>query len=688
MKEKISITEKEAKAELERLANLIAYHDNLYFNLSQPEISDEQYDSLVYLNQIIEDTYPHLKRIDSPSLRIGCDPSSAFSKVKHKNPMLSLDNAFSQEDLENFIKKIRNFLKTDDTSYFEIIGELKIDGISACLHYENGRLVLGATRGNGQEGEDITHNIRTIQEIPLILQGDFPQNLEVRGEVYINTNDFKRFNEKRSIENEPLFANPRNAAAGSLRQLDSKITAQRPLRFFAYGLYSSDQLIDVTTQKDLLLKLKSWGFKINPAYEVCYNQEQMLQFASKIENLRDFLDYEIDGIVFKINDIATQERLGNIGRSPRHSIALKFSASSAQTILNKIDLQVGRTGVITPVAILETVFVGGVKVSRATLHNFDEIIRKDIRVGDTVIVKRSGDVIPKIVEVITIKRPKDSKPFAFPEFCPSCNGLLIQENVYKKCLNGFNCQEQAIQRICHFVDVFKIDGLGIKNIERFYKADVIKKPSDIFKLPIINRQLEKPIETWDGFGNLSVSNLFNSIEKSRTIDLSGFIYSLGIQQIGQVNARILARHYVCLDNFLQSLKKAQDINSEEYCDLVNCEGIGSLIAGDLISFLKDHNNLELVNELQSLVNIKNFEDLSNQGILSGKTIVFTGTLESISRAEAKAIAEKNGAKIASAISKKTDFVVAGKDAGQKLSIAKAMNINILGEQEWLELISK
>jgi DNA ligase (NAD+) len=681
----------EAAKELERLAKLIAYHDRLYFTLATPEITDEQYDALRLQNKNIELQFPDLRRIDSPSNRIGSPIANEFEKVRHRKPMLSLDNVFDGEGFNDFLKKIHRFLKLPDEIPIPMIAEPKIDGLSASLHYQDGKFVLGATRGDGQEGENITANLRTIKNIPLSLNGnDIPKSLEIRGEVYMPLADFEVMNQERLKNNQQPFANPRNAAAGSLRQLDSNITASRPLYFFAYFAQSLDTPIG-KDQENLLKQLAEWGFAINPNFRLCNTTTEMLNAYSEIQKIRNTLDYEIDGVVFKVNDFRIQERLGVVGRSPRHSIAFKFAAEQAQTTVEDILLQVGRTGVITPVAILRPVVVGGVTVSRATLHNEEEIRRKDVRISDTVIVQRAGDVIPQIVSVVLEKRLPNSKVYEFSDNCPCCDSALHKTpgQVAKRCLNGFACEDQAIQRLNHFVsrDAFNIEGFGEKNVAKFYSLGMIKLPVDIFTLEAKNQTAITPIETWDGWGKQSTQNLWNAINKVKTISLEKLIYALGIPQIGQTTAKLLARYYISFSNFLTSIVNSNESNGKVFQELTQIEGIGHGMAQDIIDFFQQKHNVQMVEALLQHLTVNNHVAEDNLP-LYGKSVVFTGSLQTISRSEAKAQAERLGAKVASSVSAATSFVIAGADAGQKLRNAQKLNVEIIDEKAWLEMVDE
>lgn len=680
----------QAAKELERLAKLIAHHDYQYFTLANPEITDEQYDALRRQNQELEAQFPDLRRLDSPSLRIGSPVSSQFDKVKHRKPMLSLDNVFNEREFVDFEKRLKRFIKMPENAEIFMLAEPKIDGLSASLHYQDGQFVLGATRGDGQEGENITANLRTVRDLPLrLLSEEAPKNLEVRGEVYMKITDFESINEQRRKQNEQVFANPRNAAAGSLRQLDSTITAERPLHFFAY--YAQDLEGNIAeTQEELLQKLQSWGFVVNPFHKLCKANIEMMRYYQEMENARDILNYEIDGLVFKVNDLHLQERLGVVGRSPRHSIAFKFAAEQAETIVEDIILQVGRTGVITPVAVLRPVIVGGVTVSRATLHNEEEIRRKDVRIQDSVIVQRAGDVIPQVVRVLTSKRPNDSKVYHFTERCPCCNSLLHQTpgQVAKRCLNGFGCEDQAIQRLIHFVgrEALNIDGLGEKHVAKFYALGLVATPADIFSLEERNKASSEPLEKWEGWGKQSAQNLWDAINKVRELSLDKLIYALGIPQVGQTTAKLLAKHFSTFERFLEALLKAHQNNLAVHKELMHIEGIGHGMARDIVDFFEQKHNLQMVESLLKHINVIPYEE-NNNLLLSGKTVVFTGSLEHISRSEAKAQAEKLGAKVGSAVSSHTTFVVAGKDAGQKLKAANDLGIKILDEEAWQEMVS-
>jgi DNA ligase (NAD+) len=677
-----TLTLVQAAHELKVLAKEIAEHNYRYYQLNQPNISDEAYDALLRRNQQIEQRFPDLVRADSPSHRVGSAPSPEFEKVKHPCPMLSLDNAFSLNEVSDFIERIKRFLKWPAEQEIPFMAEPKIDGLSASLHYQDGQFVLGATRGDGFEGENITPNLKTVKDIPLLLQGEnIPARLEVRGEVYMSLKDFETLNQQRQEQGEPLFVNPRNAAAGSLRQLDSKITAKRPLKFFAYA-FEADEGYQARTQAEILESLKRWGFPVNPHIQLCTNRKELEDYYQHLITVRPDLSYEIDGVVYKVNDLSLQKRLGVVGRAPRHSLAHKFAAEQAETLVEDIVIQVGRTGVLTPLAHLKPIFVGGVMVKRATLHNEDEIQRKDIRVGDTVVVQRAGDVIPQVVKVVLEKRPASSQPFVFPKTCPICHSVVIQVEgqVAKRCENSFSCRAQAVERLKHFVsrNAFDIDGLGEKHLENFYKDDLIKNPIDIFTLQKRDQAQRYLLDKREGWGKQSSDNLWQAIEKRRTISLERFIYALGIPQIGQVSAKLLSKHYQNLSAFLTA-------NLE---DLLTIEGIGPGMAQDLVAFIHYPQHREFIIKLAEQLTIEPYKiEASQHSFLTGKTIVFTGGLQNLSRGEAKAQAERLGAKVSGSVSSKTDIVVAGTDAGSKLKNATALGIKVLNEQEWLTLVN-
>ncbi|MCH8918620.1 MAG: NAD-dependent DNA ligase LigA [Alphaproteobacteria bacterium] len=680
-----ALNQAEAKAELARLAEEISAHDVLYHQRDAPRVADGEYDRARRRNAAIESRFPALVRADSPSARIGAAPASGFAKVRHSVPMLSLDNAFNAEDVMEFVDRLRRFLNLGAEATVEAMAEAKIDGVSISLRYEAGRFTMGATRGDGTTGENVTANLKTLDDIPEGLGGTgWPQVLEVRGEVYMRKSEFLALNTRQLEVGAKPFANPRNAAAGSLRQLDAAITASRPLAFFAYGWGEISAPLGETlaAARD---RLRSWGFTLTDS-ELCAGAEQMIAYHGRLESRRAGLDYDIDGVVYKVNRLDWVERLGFVSRSPRWAIAHKFAAERAETVIEKIDIQVGRTGTLTPVAHLTPVTVGGVVVSRATLHNQDEIKRKDIRVGDHVVIQRAGDVIPQVLEVIQAARPKDSRPFEFPDHCPICASLAVREEgeVATRCTGGWICPAQAVQRLKHFVsrNAFDIDGLGGKHIEAFWRDELIASPADIFCL----HERKGEILERGGWGDKSVENLIAAIEARRSIPLDRFIYALGIHQVGEATAKLLARIYHTLDHWRNSMDMARDRESEAYAELTAIDGIGPSMADDILGFFAEPHNREILDRLSQALTIEEASTpASLQTPLSGKTVVFTGTLISMGRMEAKARAEALGAKVASSVSARTDFLVAGEKAGSKAKKAAELGVTVLSEDEWREL---
>jgi DNA ligase (NAD+) len=686
-----ALTEEEARDELARLAEEIGRHDRLYYTDAAPEISDAEYDALRQRNIAIEARFPELIRTDSPSRRVGAAPAATFAKVTHSRPMLSLENAFEDSDVREFFAGIRNFFRRTATEavvaedVIEIMAEPKIDGLSIGLTYQRGRLVQGATRGDGVTGENVTTNLRTLATIPGALAGkEWPELIEIRGEVYLERAGFFALNEERAAVGEPVFANPRNAAAGSLRQLDSTITARRPLKFFAYA-WGEASATFAHTHEEALATFRRWGFTVNPRSQLCRGVDQALAYYAEIAGDRAELPYDIDGVVYKVNDLGLQERLGMVSRAPRWAVAQKFPAQQAQTVLRDISIQVGRQGSLTPVATLEPITVGGVVVQRATLHNEDEIARKDVRIGDTVVVQRAGDVIPQIVSVVLDRRPKDAQPYMFPDHCPICGSLAVREpgQVARRCTGGLICAAQAVERLRHFVsrDCFDIEGLGEKHITAFWQDGLIRQPGDIFRLDpaMIMRR--------EGWGELSARNLMAAIDERRRIAFDRFINALGIPQVGQATARLLARHYRSLANWRREMEAAQDPESEALAGLVEIGGIGESMAADIIGFFSEPHNRAVLDDLAREVTVLDYEGPARRttSTLAGKTIVFTGSLESMSRSEAKARAEALGANVTSSVSAKTDYVVAGADPGSKATKAAALGITLLDEAGWLAL---
>jgi DNA ligase (NAD+) len=697
------LSKAEAKAELERLAAEIAHHDQLYYRKDAPEIPDADYDKLRVRNAAIEARFPELRRADSPSARVGAAPVEAFGKVRHSVPMLSLGNAFQDEEVSDFIGRVRRFLALAEQATIEVVAEPKIDGLSISLTYEDGRLVQGATRGDGAEGENVTANVRTIKQVPQKLSGrDVPDRIEVRGEIYLALADFGTLNAEQAANGAKVFANPRNAAAGSLRQLDPSITARRPLRFFAYG-WGAASALPSETQSGVIDAFRRWGLPTNPLMRVCDSLEQVLAYYREIAQKRASLGYDIDGVVYKVNRLDWQERLGFVSRAPRWAIAHKFPAEEVTTKLLDIEIQVGRTGALTPAAKLEPVGVGGVIVSNATLHNEDEIARKDIRIGDTVIVRRAGDVIPQVLGVVRDKRPKGAKPFKMPEICPVCGSKAVREadertgrvDVVRRCTGGLICPAQAKERLKHFVsrNAFDIEGLGEKQIELFYDEGRIMRPSDIFTLAARDARLppEERLAAKKGFGEKSVENLFKSIEARRKTPLDRFIYALGIRHVGETTARDLAKALGTVDAFrnaaMAAAKGGKD--SEAYRELDDIEGIGETVVDALVGFFSEPHNIEALDDLLEQIDVQRFvRAAAAASPVTDKTVVFTGSLEKMTRNEAKALAERLGAKVSGSVSKKTDYVVAGADAGSKLAKAREAGVTVLTEDEWLALIGR
>jgi DNA ligase (NAD+) len=697
------LSEAEAKAELKRLAAEIAHHDQLYYRKDAPEISDAEYDDLRLRNAAIEDRFPALRRSDSPTLRVGAAPVEAFGKVRHAVPMLSLGNAFDDEEVADFMARVRRFLGIGAEAAVEVVAEPKIDGLSISLTYEDGRLVQGATRGDGVEGENVTANVKTIRQVPQRLSGrNVPVRIEVRGEIYLPHADFKTLNAEQAANGGKVFANPRNAAAGSLRQLDPSITARRPLRFFAYA-WGDASALPAETQSGVIEAFHRWGLPTNPLLRVCDSLEEVLAYYGEIGSKRASLGYDIDGVVYKVNRLDWQERLGFVSRAPRWAIAHKFPAEEVTTKLLDIEIQVGRTGALTPAAKLEPVAVGGVIVSNATLHNEDEIARKDIRIGDTVIVRRAGDVIPQVMGVVAAKRPKGAKPFKMPDVCPVCGSKAVREvdektgraDVVRRCTGGLICPAQLKERLKHFVsrNAFDIEGLGEKQIELFYDEGRIIRPADIFTLAAREARLpaEQRLVAKKGFGEKSVENLFKSIEARRKIGLDRFIYALGIRHVGETTARDLAKALRSFNAFRAAAtagaKGGKD--SEAYRELDDIEGIGETVVDALVEFFGERHNLEALDELLEQVEVQDFvRTTAKSSPVTDKTVVFTGSLEKMSRNEAKALAERLGAKVSGSVSKKTDYVVAGSDAGSKLTKAREAGVTVLTEDEWLKLIGR
>jgi len=707
------LTEEEAAAELAYLAAEIARHDELYHGQDAPEISDAEYDALKRRNEAIEARFPALIRDDSPSRRVGSAPLATFAPIVHSRPMLSLDNTFSDEDVRDFVNSVYRFLGRLPDDSIAFTAEPKIDGLSMSIRYENGRLKTGATRGDGTTGENVTANVMTIAEIPNRLPAGAPAVVEVRGEVYMAKSDFLALNEKMAAEGKQTYVNPRNTAAGSLRQLDAGVTASRRLRFFAYAWGEMSEM-PADTQFGMIEVLKSWGFPVNPLTQRLSRVEDIIAHYREIGLARPDLDYDIDGVVYKVDELALQERLGFRSRSPRWATAHKFPAEQAFTTVEKIDIQVGRTGALTPVARLTPVTVGGVVVTNATLHNADYIegignsgerIRPedhDIRIGDTVIVQRAGDVIPQVLDVVMEKRPPEAVPYEFPKTCPVCGSHAVRERNEKtgrldsvtRCTGGFVCRAQAVEHLKHFVsrNAFDIEGLGARQIDFFFEAEDealrIRTAPDIFTLR--KRQEASPLvklENIDGFGKVSVRKLFDAIDARRSIALNRFIYALGIRHVGETNAKLLARAYGTYPAFETAMKEAESLSGEAWNDLNNIEGIGEVVARAIVEFYKEPRNLDVIGRLLQEVTPEAAEVVVvTSSPVAGKTVVFTGSLEKMTRDEAKAMAERLGAKVAGSVSKKTDLVVAGPGAGSKLDKAREFDIEIIDEDGWFERI--
>ncbi|WP_417605076.1 NAD-dependent DNA ligase LigA [Primorskyibacter flagellatus] len=705
MTDKIAVkdlTEDQAKAELKRLAALIAAANTAYHTDDAPEISDADYDKLKHRNAEIETRFPGLKRADSPSEQVGAAPADKFSKVSHAVPMLSLGNAFDNEDVTEFDVRIRRYLGLSDTDALPYTAEPKIDGLSLSLRYEQGRLIQAATRGDGRIGENVTANAKTIDDLPEQIK-NAPAVLEVRGEVYMSHDDFEALNARQSDTGQKLFANPRNAAAGSLRQLDPNITRQRPLRFFAYAWgMLSEPLGD--TQMASIERLEGFGFQTNPLTRLCDGPDEMLAQYHEIEAQRATLGYDIDGVVYKVNDLALQERLGFRSTTPRWAIAHKFPAELAWTRLEAIDIQVGRTGALSPVARLTPVTVGGVVVSNATLHNEDYIagrdstgaeIRdgKDIRIGDWVQVYRAGDVIPKIADVDLEKRPDNSAPFAFPTTCPRCGSEAIREegDAVRRCSGGIICPAQAVEKLKHFVSrgAFDIEGLGARQVEQFYQDGWIKEPADIFELEARYGSGLQQLKNREGWGEKSAANLFSAIKDRRTIPLRKLIFALGIRHVGEGASNLLATHYGSWAAFEDAMGEAASLEGGAWEDLTGIDGVGKVLAESVVTTMKQEAERASIDRLVAHLTVQEASRPDTEGSpVAGKTVVFTGTLERMTRAEAKVRAEAMGAKVSGSVSGKTDILVAGPGAGSKATKAQELGVTVMDEEAWLTLIGQ
>jgi DNA ligase (NAD+) len=700
------LTKRQAASEHVRLAEEIARHDKLYHEQDAPEISDAAYDALRRRLLAIEKAFPEVRTPDSPTQRVAPTPTTAFAKVTHGVPMLSLDNAFSGEEVGEFLDRVRRFLGLGANIEIALQCEPKIDGLSCSLRYEQGRLVRAATRGDGTTGEDVTPNIRTISAVPQELAGrGVPEMLDVRGEVYMTRADFLALNKRQEQEEGKIFANPRNAAAGSLRQLDPAITARRPLSFFAYAWGEAEPRA-WQSQSEWFAAMKRWGLPINPLTRLCRSTEEVLAYWQEIRDMRTALPYDIDGVVYKVDRVDWQERLGFVSRAPRWAIAHKFPAEQARTRLTGIAIQVGRTGALTPVAELEPVNVGGVMVARATLHNADEVARLDVRVGDMVSIQRAGDVIPQVLGIVPEERPKGAKPYKFPAACPcELKTEVVSEEggVVRRCSGGLECPFQQVERLRHFVSrqAFDIEGLGLVHIESFWRDGLLRSPAELFRL----HRRAKDIQDREGWGEQSVTKLLAAIEARRKIGLDRFIYALGMPMIGEATARGLAKEYVTVEDWLDGMvsasreraKHADETKKEKaaadvgpaYGKLCNVPDIGVTTADKVAEFFAEEHNVHAVKDLLKELDVQPFR-LSARAASSkvaGKTVVFTGTLEKMTRTEAKARAESLGAKVAGSVSARTDYVVVGADAGSKAKKAAELGLKTLTEDEWLELIA-
>jgi len=700
------LTKKQAGEEHARLTKEIGEHDKRYYQDDRPAITDAAYDELRRRYNAIEARFPELRTLESLSLKVGAAPARGFAKVRHAVPMLSLDNAFAEEDVRDFVSRIRRFLKLDDDARLDFSAEPKIDGLSMSLRYEDGELVTAATRGDGQEGEDVTANIRTLHDVPKELKGrNIPKITEVRGEVYMTKKAFLALNERQKASGGQVFANPRNSAAGSLRQKDPSITASRPLGFFAYAWGEMTEM-PADTQSGMIKWFERCGFKTNPLTKLVHSTEELIAFHREIEQGRAELDYDIDGVVYKVDRIDWQERLGFVSRTPRWGIAHKFPAERAMTILKDIEIQVGRTGALTPVGKLDPAGVGGVIVQNVTLHNEDyikgiggkgETLRegRDIRIGDTVVIQRAGDVIPQVVDVVIDKRPKGAKEYHFPKKCPCPLKTDVvreetatgEEGARARCTGEFACPFQKIQHLMLFVSrrAFDIDGLGEKQVEFFFDQGWVKEPGDIFTLQARNNKLK--LEEIEGYGETSVKNLFDSINARREIALDRFIYALGIRHVGETTALALARGYGSWDAFHEAALKVAKGDEEAIAEMDALDQIGDTVIAAVAAYFGEKHNRDIVERLTKQVKILDAEKPKKDSAVAGKTVVFTGSLEKMTRDEAKATAERLGAKAAGSVSKKTDYVVAGPGAGSKLAEAKKHGVTVLTEDEWLKLIS-
>ncbi|MEQ3648399.1 NAD-dependent DNA ligase LigA [Hyphomonas sp.] len=689
------LTPDEAAAELARLAALIAEADAAYYQEDAPVLTDAEYDAARQRNLAIEARFPALKREDSPSDRVGAAAHDGFAKATHAAPMLSLDNAFSDEDVTEFAGRIRRFLGLDESESLELTAEPKIDGLSLSLTYEKGKLKRAATRGNGLVGEDVTANALTLDDIPTKLAGKgWPDFMEIRGEVYMSHADFAALNAREDEAGRKIFANPRNAAAGSLRQLDTEITKSRPLNFFAYA-WAAESAPFAETQMEAVSAFAEWGFQINPLMARAETIDGLIETYRNIEQQRATLGYDIDGVVYKVNRLDWQQRLGFVSRAPRWAIAHKFPAEKATTTLEEIDIQVGRTGSLTPVARLTPVTVGGVVVSNATLHNEDEIERLGVKPGDTVEIQRAGDVIPQVLRVV---QDGGGKVWHMPDTCPVCGSAAVREiddkgeaDVRRRCTGGLVCPAQAVERLKHFVSrkALDIDGIGAKQVQLFQEKGVVKAPQDIFRLAArIEAEGLPPLEEWDGFGKASARKLFDAIDARRNVPFARFLNGLGIRHVGQTTSQLYARHFLKWEPFWETVVRAAEggQESEAFAELIGIDGVGKAAAGALVDFEAEPHNREMLSALLEEITVESEKPAASDSPVAGKTIVFTGTLERVTRDEAKARANALGAKVSGSVSAKTDILVAGPGAGSKLKKAESLGVQTLTEDEWFELI--
>jgi DNA ligase (NAD+) len=669
--------------EIATLAAALAWHDEAYHRNDAPTISDAEYDTLKRRYRALLEQHPDLRPTDDPDARVGAAPAEGFAKLRHAEPMLSLDNAFDMAEFEEWLARIRRFLGLGPDAAMPLVGEPKIDGLSINLTYRDRRFVHGATRGDGFEGEDVTANLLTIAGLPRSLGSDAPDFIEIRGEIFLTKPDFLALNAAQEAAGDKIFANPRNAAAGSLRQKDPAVTASRPLKLFAYALGAA-RTRPAPTHAAWLDRLRAWGFSVNPLSRALAGTAEAEAFQTEIAEQRAALPYDIDGVVYKVDSLDLQARLGFVGRAPRWAIAWKFPAEQATTRINAITIQVGRTGALTPVAELEPVNVGGVIVARATLHNEDEILRKDFRVGDTVIVQRAGDVIPQLVAVVPEKRPAGAERFVFPDVCPVCGSHAVRppDEAVRRCTNGLGCAAQVQERLRHFASrsALDIDGLGEKTVVEFMQAGLLKGLPDIFDLPA----REAEIAAREGWGAVSARNLVRAIEGRREAPLEKFIFALGIRRIGEANAKLLARHYGSLSAWRQAMLEARTVGSEARETLGSIAGIGPAIAQELADFFDESRNVAVLDALAARMTVQDAV-VAQGGQLAGKTLVFTGSLATMTRDEATVRAEAAGAKVAKSVSKKTDFLVAGADAGSKAAKAAELGVRVISEAEFLEL---